>query len=141
MLELLDLRHVSVPVDHGVAILETRRQTSLPPRPPPGVVDHPDPDSLDLDHPLPRQCLLQGRLVHVAADALDGRPDPTKLLEELLRDEVAAVQHEVGAGDQAYTLVGKPPLPAREMRVRDDGDAGQEAATGSRTTTTGSCRK
>jgi hypothetical protein len=51
------------------------------------------------------------------------------------------VQHEVGARDQPAALVGQRPRPAREMRVGDDGDPGQEVATGSDATTLGSRRK
>jgi hypothetical protein len=51
------------------------------------------------------------------------------------------VQHQVGTRNQPRALVGQRPRPAREMRVGDDGDPGQEAATGSGATTLGSCTK
>jgi hypothetical protein len=52
--------------------------------------------------------------------------------------EVTGVEHEVGTRDQPHALLGQGARPAREMRVGDDGDAGQEAATGSDTTVLGS---
>jgi hypothetical protein len=56
----------------------------------------------------------------------------------LRRDEVSGMQHEIGTRDQPHALVGERARPAREMGVGDDGDAGQEAVTGSGATTLGS---
>jgi hypothetical protein len=100
MLEALDLRHVRMPVDDRVAVLEPRGKPSLPPGPRPRVVDHPDPDALHLHDPLLRQQLLERRLVHVPADTFDRRPDATQFLENLRRDEVASVQQQVRPTDQ-----------------------------------------
>ena len=109
----------------------------LPPHARAPVVDDPDPDAPGLDDALLRQPRLQGRLVHVAVHAGDGRPDPLQSLEELGRDEVAGVQHELGAAEQPHALVGQRTRATRKMRVGDNGDAAQEAAA----TSPGSCRK
>ena len=47
---------------------------------------------------------------------------------------------EVGSGDESHALVRQRPRPPREMRVGDDRDARQEAATGSGATLRGACR-
>lgn len=141
MLEALHLRDVGVPIDDRVAVLKARRQPGLTPSARARVMHHPDADALDLDDALPRQNLLQRGLVHVPGHALDRRPDRAQLLEEPHGHEVAAVEHEVGASEQPHALVGKGTRTPREMGVRDDGDARQEAATGSGARTRGSCRK
>jgi hypothetical protein len=51
------------------------------------------------------------------------------------------MQHQLGAGDEPHALVGQRPSAAREVGVGDDGDSGQEAATGSFATADGSRRK
>jgi hypothetical protein len=48
------------------------------------------------------------------------------------------MQQQIGTRDQPHALVGQRARPTREMGVGDDGDAGQEAATGSDATTLGS---
>jgi hypothetical protein len=141
MLEALDLRNVRVAVDDGVAVLEARGEACLPPEARPGVVDHPDADVFDLDDSLLWQRLFQRRLVHVSGDGFERRPDCAQLIEDARRDEVAAVQQELCPRDEPYALVRQRPRAARQMCVGDDGDAGQEAATGSLATTDGSLRK
>ena len=141
MLKALDLRNVCVAVDDCLAVLEACCQPRFPPEPRPGVVNHADPDVLDLHHPLLHEDLLQRRLIHVPGDALNRWPDPSQLLEELQRNEIAAVQDEIGACEQPHALVGERPRAAREVRIGDDGDSGQEAATGSGATARGSPRK
>ena len=140
MLEALDLRDVGVAVDDGLAVREPRGQPGLAAEPRSGVVNHPDLDVPDLDHPLPRQRPLQLLLVHVPANAFDGRPERAQLSEEVHSDEVAAVEDEIRGGDQADAFIGQRPCPPRQMRVGDDRDARQEAATGSGATLRGACR-
>jgi hypothetical protein len=103
-------------------------------------VDHADPHGVDLDDALLRQRLLQGLLVHVSRDGDDGRAELLQVLQDLRRREVSGMQHEIGTRYQPYALVGQRARPTREMGVGDDGDAGQEAATGSGATTLGSRR-
>src|SRR5262249_634762 len=122
VLEALHLRHVRVPVDDRLAVGEPRRKASLPALPRPRVVDHPDPRTLHLDDVLAGKQSPQRRLVHVPLDSLDRRAESTQLFEERGRDEVAAVQDQVGAPQPPDTLVRKRPRPAREVRVRDDGN-------------------
>jgi hypothetical protein len=141
MLEALHLWHMGVPVHKRIAVLEAGGEPSLPPQAWSCVVDDPDPYSLDLDDVLFRQGLLQLRLVHVPVDALDRRPERAQFLQEPNGHEVAAVQNELRALDQADALVRQRARAAREMRVRDDRDAGQETATGSLATAPGSWRK
>ena len=71
----------------------------------------------------------------------DGRAELLQVLQDLRRDEVSGMQDEIGTGDQPHALLGQSSRSVREMRVGDDGDAGQEAATGSGATTLGSRRK
>jgi hypothetical protein len=113
MLEALDLRHVGMSVDDRLAVGEPCGQARLPPQLRAGVVNHPDLDTADLDDALPRQRRLQHLLVHVAVDAFDRRADRAQLLEELRRDEVAAVQDEIRGGDEPDAFVGQRPGPAR----------------------------
>jgi hypothetical protein len=137
VLEALHLRDVRVPIDDGVAVLETRRQPGLAPKTRAGIVNDPDPEAVDLDDTLPGQPLLKGLLVHVPADTFEQRPELPELLIEDARDEVAAVQQNVGAADQPDALSRQGTSPPREVRVGDDGDAAQEAAA----TRPGSWRK
>lgn len=92
MLEALDLRGVRVPVDHRAAVLEPGGEPGFPAFARSRVVNHADLDAVDLDDPLLRQHLLQRLLVHVSADAHDGRAQLPQLLQKLRRDEVAGVQ-------------------------------------------------
>ena len=140
MLEALDLRDVGVAVDNRLAVGEPRCQPGFAPELRPGVVNHPDLDVRDLDDPLPGQHPFQRLLVHVPADAFDGRPERAQLSEEVRSDEVAAVEDEIRGGDQPDAFIGQRPCPPRQMRVGDDRDARQEAATGSGATLRGACR-
>jgi hypothetical protein len=141
MLEALHLRNVRMAVDHGITVLEACGEACLPSKARPGVVNHSDADVLDLDDLLLRQRLLQRRLVHVPVHALERRPDRTQLLEDARCDEVAAVQQKLGACDEPHALVRQRPRAPRQVRIGDDGDADQEAGTGSFTTADGSRRK
>jgi hypothetical protein len=87
-------------------------------------VHHPDPRAFDLDHAPFRKQLLQLRLVHVPEDRLDGR-DRFELSKHRGADEVAAVHDQVGALQLTQAGLGKAARPARQVRVGDDGDAGQ----------------
>jgi hypothetical protein len=138
MLEPLDLRDVRVAVDDRAAVLEPGGEAGFAALAWARVVDDADLNVVHLDDALLRQYLLQGLLVHVSADADDGRAKLLQILQELRRDEVAGMQHEVGIRDQPHALLGQRTRPAREMRVGNDGDAGQEVATGSDATTLGS---
>ena len=138
MLEPLDLRKVRVAVDDRAAVLEPRCKPCFSTLARAGVVDHADPNGVNLDHALLRQHLLQGLLVHVSGDGDDRRAELLQVLQDLGRDEVSGMQHQIGTRDQPHALVGQRARPTREMGVGDDGDAGQEAATGSGATTLGS---
>ena len=138
MLEPLDLRDVRVAVDDCAAILEPGGESCFSALARARVVDHADLHVVHLHDALLRQHLLQGLLVHVSGNGDDGRAELLQVLQDLRRDEVTGMKHEIGTGDQPHTLVGQRARPAREMCVGDDGDAGQEAATGSGATTLGS---
>jgi hypothetical protein len=131
MLEPLDLRHVGVPVDHDLTILEPGGEARLAALARARVVDHPDPHPSHLDDSLLRQRLLQRGFVHVPGDGLERRPELSERIVELLRDEVACVQQEIRGGNEADTLARQRTCSARQMGVGDDRDAGQEALTGS----------
>lgn len=140
MLEALDLRDVRMPVDDSGAVLEPGREPRFATVAWPGVVHHPDLHAVHLDDAVSRQCLLEGRLVHVSGDAGERWPEGSEVLVELCRDEVSGVQDEIGTDNQPYAFIGKDACPAREVRVGDDSDASQEAVIGSGTPTRGSCR-
>ena len=140
MLKTLDLRNVRVAVDHRTAVLEPGGKPRFSALARARVVDHPDPHGVDLDDALLRQDLLQGFLVHVSRDGDDGWAELLQVLQDLRRDEVSGMQHQVRTRDQPHALIGQRARPAREMGVGDDGDARQEAATGSGATTLGSRR-
>ena len=127
-------------VDDRAAVLEPGCEPRFAPFPRARVVHHSDLNAVHLDDALPRQHLLEGLLVHVSAHAGDGWADLLELSQELRRNEVSCMEHEVRVRDQPHALVGQRPRPAGEVRVGDDGDAGQEAATGSGTATRGSCK-
>jgi len=141
VLESLHLGDVGVSVNHGVAILEPGSEPGLSLKTRTRIVDHRDPDALDLDDPLPRQGLLEGLLVHVPGYSLDRRADRPQLVKEGGRHEISSVQHELRALEQPDALGRQRPLATRQVGVGDDGDADQEVATGSRATLPGSWRK
>jgi hypothetical protein len=58
-------------------------------------------------------------------DTLDRRPDRAQLLQECGRDEVARMQDQLGIAKQAQTVVRQAARTARQVGVRDDGDARQ----------------
>jgi hypothetical protein len=90
-------------------------------------VHHPDSPSGDLDDALPRQSLTQDGLVHVPVDGFHGRTECPELVRERRRREVAPVQDQVRAAEQLRAGIRKGPRPTRQVRVGDDGDAGQRA--------------
>jgi hypothetical protein len=141
MLEPLDLRDVRVAVDDRAAVLEPGGEPGFAALARAWIVDHADLHVVHLDDALLRQNLLQSLLVHVSADADDGRAELLQLLQDLRRDEISGMQQEIGSRDQPYALIGQRTRPAWEMGVGDDRDAGQEAVTGSGATTLGSRRK
>lgn len=138
MLEPLDLRNVRVSVDDRAAVLEPDGKSCFSALARARVVDHPDLHVVHLDDALLRQYLLKGLLVHISGNGDDGRTEVLQVLQDLRRDEVTGMKHEIGTGDQPHALVGQRARSARKVRVGDDGDAGQEAATGSGATTLGS---
>ncbi len=140
LLNPFDLREVRVTVDHGVALVEACSKSRLSSVAPAAVVHHPDTDFFDLDDPAKRKRGFERRLVHVPADGLDRGSDRFQPVEERRGNEIAGVQDQVCRREAAQTLVGQRALSAREMRVGDDGDAGQDVATGSATTAPGSSR-
>jgi hypothetical protein len=123
VLEALDLWDVGVPVDDRLAVGEPGRETSLPPLPRARVVEQSDPRSFDLDDVLARKHGLQRRLVHVPLDARDRRAQCTQLFQEPRGNEVAAVEDQVRTAQQTDARVRERPRPAREVRVRDDGNS------------------
>lgn len=125
MLEPLHLRNVRMAVDDRGAVREPGGQASLAANPRPRNVDHPDPSPAYRHDVLMRQGLLQGRLVHVPVDAFDRRTERGELVEEPGRDEVAAVQDEIGAAQPSQALLREDARSSREMRVGDDGDTCQ----------------
>jgi len=125
VLEPLELRHVRVAVDDRRAIRKAGRETSLPARPRAGVVDQADAGAFDLHRVLVGEGLLQRRLVHVPVHRLDGRAERPQLLEERRRDEVPAVEDQVGPAQEPRAFVRQRTAAAREMRIGDDGDARQ----------------
>jgi hypothetical protein len=141
VLEPFDLWDMRVAVDDRAAVLETCGEPGFAAFARPCVVDHPNLHVVDLDNTLLREYLLQGLLIHVSADPDNGRAELLQVLQNLRREEVAGMQHEVGTRDQPHALVGQRAGPAWEMCVGDDRDAGQEAATGSGATTLGSPMK
>jgi hypothetical protein len=122
--ELLGLRYVRVSVHDGFAVREPRAQPRLTAYGGPWDVYEPDVRILDADDALARERFLQRRLVHVPVDRGD-RSDRLELLEDAARDEVAAVDDQVGGSQQLQAGIGQPPRTAREMRVRDDRDPRQ----------------
>ena len=138
MLEPLDLRDVRVAVDDCAAVLEPDGESCFSALARARVVDHADLHVVHFDDALLRQHLLQSLLVHVSGDGNDGRAELLQVLQDLRRNEVSGMKHEIGTGDQPHALVGQRARPAREMGVGDDGDARQEAVTGSGATTLGS---
>ena len=106
MLETLDLRNVCVAIDDRAAVLEPGSEPCFSALARARVVDHADPHGVDLDDPLLRQHLLQSLLVHISGDADDGRTKLLQVLQDLRRDEVSGMQHEIGTRDQPHALVG-----------------------------------
>jgi hypothetical protein len=54
---------------------------------------------------------------------LELRPECAQLVEERGADEIASVEDQVGGAELRDARLGEPTPSAREMRVRDDGDA------------------
>ena len=106
MLEPLDLWDVRVAVDDRAAVLEPGSKPCFSALARARVVHHADPHGVDLDDALLRQRLLQRLLVHVSADGDDGRAELLQVLQDLRRDEVSGMQHEIGTRDQPHALVG-----------------------------------
>ena len=86
-------------------------------------VNHADPGTARLDDVLARQRRLQPRLVHVPVHSLDRRAEGAKLVEECFGHEVAPVQDQIGSAQKPHALVRQRARAARQMRVRDDGNA------------------
>jgi hypothetical protein len=126
VLEPLDVRHVGVAVDDGMAVGEARGEAGLAARGGAGDMHHPDPRLAHLGDVDVRQRFLERGLVHIPGDTLDRRPERAQLLEECRRDEVAAVEDEIGGAEQTQALVREPPRSAGQVRVRYDHDSGQD---------------
>jgi len=140
MLEALQLRDMCVAVDDGVTVFEPHCQSRLSSHARACVVHHPDPDTLDLDDTLTQQRSLDRLLVHVSVHGLDLRPDRPQFAEERARDEVTTVENQLGTSKLFHALVRQRSPAAGQMRIGDDRDARQDAATGSDATTIGSRR-
>lgn len=113
VLETLHLRNVGMAVEDRGAIRKARRKPSLAPDPRAGDMDHPDPDSFHVNDLLVGKRLLELGLVHVSVDALHPRPKRRELVEERARDEVAAVEDQIGAAQPAQALVRECARPTR----------------------------
>ena len=87
-----------------------------------GVVDHRDPGSLGLDHPLLGQQPAQLRAVHVAVHAHQRRPDRLELAQDLEGREVACVKQQIGPRDPLDARLRQPPRAPRQVRVGYHGD-------------------
>ena len=68
-----DLRHVAVRVDDRMTVGKQPQKPRVPARTPAGVVNHPDPRALHLEHPPLGKELREAGLVVVAQDPDDGR--------------------------------------------------------------------
>ena len=53
-------------------------------------------------------------------------PEGAQLVEDGSGDDVARVQDEVGALEPPQALVRYATRPARQVRIRDDGDGGRQ---------------
>ena len=62
----------------------------------------------------------QRRLVDVAVDGRDGRPERLELVQHGDGGDVARVQDQVGGAQSGDAGVREPPRPARQMGVGDD---------------------
>jgi hypothetical protein len=107
-------------VDDRAATGELRAEPRRPPSRRSRNVHHPDPRSAGLDHMSLRQRSLQHRLVHVPEHGLDRRPEPAQLVENSGRDEVAAVEDQIGRAAELDAARRKLALSARQVSVRDD---------------------
>jgi hypothetical protein len=88
-------------------------------------VDEPDPRLRRVDlEPLGEQ-RSERRLVDVAANGVQGRPERAQVLEGRQARDVACVQDQVGRAQQLDAALREPPRPARQVRVRDDRDERQ----------------
>jgi hypothetical protein len=119
-----------VPVDDGVAAGETSSEALLAPGRPSGNVHHPDARPGRLDDALARKQLSQRRLVHVSGHRLHGRAEPLQLLEEGERGQVAAVQDQIGRAELLDAGSREAPIPARQVRIGDDGEERKALLTG-----------
>jgi hypothetical protein len=88
-------------------------------------VRHPDPGATELDDELLRERLAERRLVGIAVDGVHRHAERVELVQDRGRDEIARVQDRVGRRQPAQALLRQPARPARQVRVGDDGDAGQ----------------
>ena len=87
---------------------------------------HPDLHRAGRDDELARQELLQRLLVGVPVHRVHRRPERAQLLQEREREEIAAVQDQVGSPQPFDTRVGQDPRAAGQVRVGDDGDVHAE---------------
>ena len=119
------LRHVRVPVDDGAAIAETRSEPGLATDPRARNMDQTNPRLLDFDHAFLRQQLAQSRLVGIAPDGVDRRPQRAQLVEHRNGRDVAGMKDPVSGPQQLEALVGESPRTPRQMGVGDDRDSRQ----------------
>ena len=124
-LDALGLRKVRVPVDDGVGARKASRQTRLAPDPRARHVQHPDSRLLDIDDAAFREQAAQLRLVGVALDGRQRRPERLQLLKGRDTRDVAGVEDQVRAAQELDTAVGQPARSARQVRVGDNDDARQ----------------
>ncbi len=108
--------------DDGVGLREARAQ---PPQPAVGgaaVVDDREHRPLDRDHLAGGERRAHLRIVGVAVDGEDRRPERLELVKDREGREVTGVHDEVRGGAPLERRFGDSPRPAGQMRVREDGD-------------------
>jgi hypothetical protein len=119
------LRDVGVSVDDGFGARKTSRQARLAPGPRARRVQHPDPPLLDLDDAAFGQKSAQLRLVGVAVNGRQRRPEPPQLLERRDARDVAGVEDQIRGAQELDAAIGKSARATRQVRIGDNGDARQ----------------
>jgi hypothetical protein len=85
-------------------------------------VRHRDPNLLDLDDELARQRGSKRRIVDVARDGVERRPERAQLLEHSRCRDVAAVEDEISGAQTLDAWLRQTSCSPWEMGVGDDRD-------------------
>ena len=91
----------------------------------PGHVQHPDLHLLDLDHAAFGQKPPQLRLVGVAVNREQRRPERLQLLERRDARDVSGVEDDVRRAQELDAAIRQPARATRQVRVGNNGDACQ----------------